>query len=102
MSVIVGRGIARDGQVIIAAPLNVPDGTEVFVTTGGLDAEAGSDDWDDSPEGVAAWLRWYDSLQPLIYTDEEKAAWEAARREQKAWEIAHFDENAERLRRMWE
>ena len=30
-------------------------------------------DWDNSPEGIAAWMKWYESLEPLIFTPEEEA-----------------------------
>ena len=64
--------------------------------------EVREENWPDTPETIAAWLKWYDSLEPLIFTDEERAAWEAARREQKEFEKATFAERAEKLRRMWE
>ena len=60
------------------------------------------DGQDDTPEGVAAWLREYDALEPLIFTEVEREALEQARAEQKAWELAHFEERAEKLRKMWE
>jgi hypothetical protein len=42
----------------------------------------------DSPEAIEAWIQWYDSLEPLEFTSEECTAWEAARREQKDFEVA--------------
>ena len=34
---------------------------------------AGEEDWADTPEAVADWLRWYDSLEPLEMIPEEEA-----------------------------
>lgn len=59
------------------------------------------DDWDNTPEGIAAWLKWYDSLEPLIFTDEEREAWQQDRKARKEWELAHADERTEKLRRLW-
>jgi hypothetical protein len=84
MSSILMKGIVRNGRVEVDKPINLPDGSEVTIAgpvsnSGAADADE-EDGWDNSPEGIAAWLRWYDSLQPLIFTEEERAAWEADRR----------------------
>ncbi len=103
MSVILARGIIKRGQVIVPKPIDLPDGTEVVVTSGSPLAEGDSDeDWDNSPEGISAWLKWYDSLEPLIFSDEERAAWEADRQARKEWENAEFDRHADKLRSIWE
>jgi len=40
--------------------------------------EANSDEaWDNSPEGIADWIRRYDSLEPLLMTPQEEAEAEA-------------------------
>ena len=59
------------------------------------------DDWDNSSEGIAAWLKWYDSLQPLIFTDQERKAWEDDQQAHKEWELAHTDQRDEKLRGLW-
>ncbi|MGA7499374.1 MAG: hypothetical protein WBX00_21800, partial [Isosphaeraceae bacterium] len=56
----------------------------------------------DDPASIARWLAWFDSLEPLSFTPEEEAAWEAARRERRDWEKSRFDERAERLKGMFE
>jgi hypothetical protein len=60
------------------------------------------DAWNNSPEAIAAWLRWYDSLEPLIFTSEERAAWKQDQADRREWELAHADERDEKLRRLWE
>jgi hypothetical protein len=102
------RAVIRDRRIDVPAPSDLPDGTEVLLTIGtklpdGDEREEDVEDgWDNSPEGIAAWLKWYDSLEPLIFSNEERAAWEADRQARKEWEKAHFDEHAEKLQRMWQ
>ena len=35
------------------------------------------EDWPDSPEAIAEWLQWYDSLAPWL-SPEDEAVWRAA------------------------
>jgi hypothetical protein len=60
------------------------------------------DDDETSPEEIARTLATMDQVEPLEMTEEELAAWEAERQARKEWEKAHFFEQAEKLRRMWE
>lgn len=101
MNSILVKGIIRDGRVEVKDPINLPDGSEVIIQLPTCQAEDIEEGWDNSPEGIAAWLQWYDSLEPLIFTEEELASLEADRQVRKEWEKAHADERAERLRRMW-
>lgn len=69
------RGVIHNGQVEVKEPIGFPDGSEVVVqmangTPSDADAEEG---WDTSPEGIATWLRWYDTLEPLKTTATEDA-----------------------------
>ncbi len=90
--------MVRGGQLVVEEPINWPDGTKVRVT-----ADAAVDDiWADTPEGLAAWDKWVNSLEPLIFTDEERAAWEEARAARKEWEKANFAAYSEKLQRLWE
>jgi hypothetical protein len=95
------KAVVRNGRIETEEPLDLPEGTELLIPRPGssLDDEDG---WDNSPEGIAAWLKWYDSLEPLIFTDEERAAWQADRQARKEWELSHFDEYTEKLRKVWE
>lgn len=95
------KAIVRGGRLEVDEPIDLPDGTELLIPLPN-GAEATSEEgWDNSPEGIADWLRWYESLEPLQFTDEERAALEADRAARREWELAHFDEHAEELRRMW-
>jgi hypothetical protein len=71
------KGIVKNGGVILDNPAELPEGCRVVVEpltdqeTFGVREE----DWQDTPEAVAAWLRWYDSLEPLQMTPREEAEW---------------------------
>jgi len=95
------RGIVRNGRVETSAPLPIPEGTEILIVVPD-EARDREDDWDNSPAAIAAWLEWYDSLEPLIQTDQELAALDADRQARRAWEKAQFEAHADRLRSMWE
>jgi hypothetical protein len=84
------KATVKAGRLELDAPPDWPDGTEVIVQPVQRADTFGirEDDWPDTPEAVAAWLKWYDSLEPLEFTDQEQAAHEAARWEQKEFEKA--------------
>ena len=92
------RATWKDGQIIPDGPVDWPDGARLLVEPDPVAEEESL----DTPEAIADWLKWYDSLQPLIFTEEERAALEADRQARKEWEKAHFNEHAEKLRRMWQ
>jgi hypothetical protein len=93
----------QNGRIEPESPLDLPDGTDVIILPAiAADSDDCMDGWDDSPEGIAARQVAYDALEPLIFTAEEAAALEADRQARKAWELAHFDQRAERLRKLWE
>jgi len=95
------RGIYRNGKIEIATPVDWPDGSQVLIEPVEEIIGMREEDWSDTPEAIAAWLQWYDSLEPLIFTAEERAAWDAARQAQKNYEKATFFEHADKLKRMW-
>src|SRR5665213_3529868 len=90
------KAIIRNGRIETDGPLDLPEGTEVLILRS-KGADNTEDDWDNTPEGIVAWLQWYDSLQPLIFTAEEREALEKDRISRKEWELAHFDEHADLL-----
>ena len=48
------------------------------------------------------WLAWYESLQPLVFSDEERKAWEQERKARKEWELANAAERDRKLKGLWE
>lgn len=95
------RGVVRNGRIETDDPLDLPEGTELLIPVPGRSTDD-EDDWDNSPEDIAAWLAWADSLEPLIFTDAERAAWEADEQARKEWEKSHFESYAKELRRVCE
>lgn len=92
------RGRIKNGQVVLDQPADLPDDTEVIVTTGHV-----ADD--DSPmpsEEIVRVLAAMDAIEPFEMTDNERAAIDDDRQARKEWEKAHFEERAEKLRRSWE
>jgi hypothetical protein len=98
------KGVVKNGQILVPAPADWPEGCEVLIEPVSGPGEVGmrEEDWPTTPEGIAALLRRWDQHEPLETTAEEEARWEEERRKQKESEKAAFAEDAERLRRMWE
>jgi|SRR6516164_9623538 hypothetical protein len=98
------KGIVKNGQIVLDNPSALPEGCRVLVAPIAEEDRLGlrEQDWEDTPEAIAAWLHWYDTLEPLQLTPQEEAEWHAARQAQKEREKAAFAEHAEELRRMWE
>jgi hypothetical protein len=99
------QGTMKNGQIILDAPAVLPEGTRVEVLpieeappTLGMREE----DWPTTPERIAALLARMDLVEPGWLSPEDDAAWRSALREQKEYEKAHFFDDAEKLRRMWE
>jgi hypothetical protein len=97
------KGTVQNGHIVLDDPHGLPEGCRVIVEpiaeeTFGTREE----DWEDTPEAIAAWLQWYDALPPLHGAPLEEAEWQAARRARKEREKADFNERAEKLRGMWE
>ena len=94
----------RDGQIIPLEPVDWPNGTDVLVEPCVPSESVGirDEDWSTTPEAIEVWLRWYDSLEPLLFTPEEEVALAADRQARKEYEKATFFEHAEKLRKMWE
>ena len=93
------KGVVRNGRIEVAEPIEFPDGTEVMIAES---RAVESDDDPMSPEEIARVLAAMEKIEPFMLTPEEEAAWEADRKARKEREKAHFMENAQRLRRMWD
>src|SRR6266850_1473888 len=98
------RAAVHNHRLEVEVPADWPDGIEVMIEPMCESESLGirEEDWQNTPEAIEQWLRWYDSLEPLVMTPEEEAEWEAARQAQKEYQKATFVEHAETLRRMWE
>ncbi len=65
------RTIVHDRKIEVPAPDDVPDGTEVVVEVSPAREKIGLDDseWDNSPEGIALWLAWLNTLEPISFAE---------------------------------
>jgi hypothetical protein len=75
-------------------PAGLAEGTPVRVELGLSGRVIDEDEGPDAPEEIEAWLRWYHSLEPILMTPDEDAAWAADRKTQ-----AEFDNSAESFQR---
>ena len=87
--------VVKNGRIEVDAPPDWPDGTPVRVEHGLKGQTKYDDERPETPEEIEEWLRWYHSLEPIVMTPEEEAAWAADRKMQ-----AEFDNSAERDRRI--
>ena len=99
------KATVKNGYLITVDPVNLPEGAELEVTANPAtapDEQMTEDNWPTTPEGIARLLARMESREPLHLSEEELARWAHIRREDKDWELSHFDERAEQLRKVWE
>ncbi len=96
------RSVVKNGRVEVDAPPDWPDGTPVRVELGLNGQSEYDDESPETPEEIQAWLRWYHSLEPIVMTPEEEAAWEADRKMQKEFDIANAAERDRRIEGIFE
>jgi hypothetical protein len=91
-------GILHEGRVVLETPTDWPDGARVEVRLVEPVAKIGlsEEEWSDSPEAIAHWIRWYDSLQPLEMTPEEEADLATWRQRVKEYTIANMHKDIDR------
>jgi hypothetical protein len=85
------KGVIRNGRVELDQPINLPDGTELLISVANGKTEDDEEGWDTSPEGIANWLKWYDTLLPLKITPEEQADADAWLKRMSEYENAKRD-----------
>ncbi len=84
------KSTVKNGRLELDVPADWPDGIEVEIHPV---VESGTNEpleegWSNTPEAIADWLRWYDSLEPLILTTEEEADAEAWMRKASDYSIS--------------
>lgn len=93
------RGTIHDGQVVLQAPANLPNGTPVRVLAGTNDYVGigiREEDWPSTPEEIEALAASMETIQPFL-NHEEEAQWHKARAEYKAWQLAHMDSHLKKI-----
>jgi hypothetical protein len=91
------KAIVRSGRIEVIEPIDLPDGTELTIPIPDPSGSLEIPNNDESPEAIEAWIRWYDSLEPLELSPAERAAWDAARREQKQLELAQWEKRSQQI-----
>lgn len=101
MSVLTGT--VKNGLIILDDPASLPEGSRVLVRPAAASGDFGMSeaDWHDTPEAIADWLAWYDSLEPIEISTSEREATDAFRDRQKEHGKSAFDERCERLCEIW-
>lgn len=80
----------KDGRIILARPVDWPDGTPLSVEPIGAprDDEPDVDLLGNDPDSIARWIAEYNALPPLQMTEGEEAEWRAAQRAMRDYSIA--------------
>jgi hypothetical protein len=97
MSSIVAKAVIRNGQVEVAEPINLPDGSEVTIIGPIPDELAGLADRDRpmTSSEIAETLIAMDKVQPFDMTDEERATADAWEKDVNDYSIARMDQGTE-------
>lgn len=90
------RATWTDGKIVPDGPVDWPEGCRLLIEPDSAEAPESigirEEDWSNSPEAIADWLAWYNSLEPLIFTPEEEADLAAWRQKVKEYTIAKMQE----------
>ena len=64
----------ENGHVVFQEPIAWPEGRDLLVIDSPIIPTSGlmDDERPESPEEIADWLKWYDSLEPLQFTPAEE------------------------------
>jgi hypothetical protein len=96
------QAVIKNGRIEVPQPIDLPDGTRIDLTFSPVPSD-GVDESDTSPEGIRKWIEWSERPKPDPSVFDELSAIIASNRAfQKQWEKEHSDEDAEKLRRMFE
>ena len=92
-------GIWQSGQIVLDGVADWPEGCRVLIEPLSMEGSPGlsEEQWRDTPEAVAEWIQWYESLEPLEITSEEQADAVAWRRQLQAYEHGRVDERLKGL-----
>jgi hypothetical protein len=98
------RGTIQNGQVVLPTPADLPNGTPVRVVSE-ADEYVGigmrEEDWPTTPEGIEALLDRIDKMEPFL-TPVEQAEWDKRRAEDKAGELARWDDDRKQIEGLFE
>ena len=91
------KAIVKDRRIALDVPDDWPEGTEVIVEPLTQSIGLREEDWPATPEAIADWMAWYESLEPLVFTPDEENELAAWRQKVKEYTIANMDRSIEGL-----
>lgn len=103
------KAIIHNGRLKLDEPVDLPDGSEVEVLLhvaselplpelfGMSEEEQG-----ETPEEIERWIAEVEAIPAITMSDEEWAAWEQRRKEDREWQLANAVEREKRLLRNFE
>jgi hypothetical protein len=93
----------KKGRIVPEERVNLPEGCRLLVKPLADEDNfgIGEEDWEDTPEAIDDWLRWYESLEPLKMKQSDWERWEAAMKAQKEFEKANFEKRARKLEKFF-
>lgn len=83
------KAIWTNGRILPSEPVDWPEGSRLLVEPEVNSQKVGLDEseWRDDPGSIAAWMAWVDTVEPPVYTDEERADMERFRAEHRRYNI---------------
>lgn len=89
----------KNGQIHPDEPVDWPEGCRLSVepVEDGDCIGMREEEWSNSPEAIADWLRWYESLEPLEFTTMEEEGMASWRQKLKEHTISKVDRRVEGL-----
>jgi hypothetical protein len=90
------RATWQNGEVVLEGQPNWSEGRQlVVVELPQVEPGIPNEDWSNTPEAIADWLKWYDALEPLVFTADEQADTQAWMKKMDDHAIANGDEGIE-------
>ena len=79
----------ENGRILPSEPVDWPEGIELIVEPLESAEKIGLDEsqWRDDAQGIADWVAWVDTIEPLVLSDQERAELERYREEHRRFNI---------------
>jgi hypothetical protein len=90
-------GVWKNGQIVLDGLADWPEGCRVIVEPIADQLGITEEEWPRTPEAMASWLEWFDSVEPIEMTAEDEAGWQDWRQKVKDYTIAKMNEQVEGL-----